>query len=63
MFCLTEVGEQQVGWVPEKDRAILDAGGKACDLYYFHAKINSASGKNMEDKFSKITIFIICEAL
>lgn len=61
VFCLTEAGEQQIGWVPEKDQAIMDAIGKACDLPNFHAKIDSTSTKNMGDNFTKITIFIICE--
>lgn len=51
------------GSTPEKGRAILDAVGKACDLPNFHAKIDSARGKNMRDKFTKIIIFILCEAL
>lgn len=38
-FFLTEAGEQQIGWVPEKDQAVMDAVGKACDLPSFHAKI------------------------
>ena len=63
VFCLTESREQQIGWVPEKDQTILDAVGKACHLPNFHAKIDSASAKNMADKFTKITISIICEAL
>ena len=63
MFCLTEAGEQQIGWVTKRTRAILDVVGKACDLPNFHAKIDSASAKNMGDKFTKITIFIICGAL
>lgn len=63
VFCLTEAGEQQIGWVPEKDQAILVAVGKACHLPNFHAKIDSASAKNIADKFTKITISITCEAL
>ena len=54
----------------KRTRAILDAVGKACDLPNFHAKIDSliieliiASAKNMGEKFTKITIFIICGAL
>ena len=47
----------------KRTRAILDAVGKACDLPNFHAKIDSASAKNMGDKFTMITIFIICGAL
>ena len=25
VFCLTEAGEQQIDWVPDKDRTVLDA--------------------------------------
>ncbi|RMX54397.1 hypothetical protein pdam_00013863, partial [Pocillopora damicornis] len=34
----------------KRTRAILDVVGKACDLPNFHAKIDSASAKNMGDK-------------
>ena len=47
----------------KRTRAILDAVGKAGDLPNFHAKIDGASAKNMGDKFTKITIIIICGAL
>ena len=47
----------------KRTRTILDAVGKAGDLPNFHAKIDSASAKNMGDKFTKMTIFIICGAL
>ena len=47
----------------KRTRAILDAVAKACDLPNFLAKIDSASAKNMGDKFTKMTIFIICGAL
>ena len=38
----------------KRTRAILDVVGKACDLPNFHAKIDSATAKNMGDKFTKI---------
>jgi len=63
VFGLTDEVEQQIGWVPEKDQAILDAFGKACELPNFHAKIYNTSAKSIADKFTKITISIICEAL
>ena len=47
----------------KRTRAILDAVGKAGDLPNFHAKIDGACAKNMGDKFTKITIIIICGAL
>ena len=46
VFCLTEAGEHQIGWVPEKDQAITV--GKACDLLNFHARIDSISAKKWE---------------
>ena len=62
VFCLTEAGEQQIGWVTEKDPWNF-AVGKAYDLPNYHAKIDSVSAKNMGGKFTNITIFIICGAL
>ncbi|RMX50527.1 hypothetical protein pdam_00024187 [Pocillopora damicornis] len=56
---LTEAGEQQIGWVTEKDPCNFGCCWKGRRL----AKIDSASTKNMGDKFTKITIFIICGAL
>ena len=61
VFCLTEAGEQQIGWVPDKDRTVLDAVEKACPLPIFRAKIDSATAKTMGDKFTKIILSIMCE--
>ena len=61
VFCLTEAGEQQIDWVPDKDRTVLDAVGKACPLPNLRAKIDSANAKTMGDKFTKIIISIMCE--
>ena len=61
MFCLTEAGESQIGWVPEKDEANLNAIENALHLPNFRAKINRASAKKLGDKFTKITISILCE--
>lgn len=44
-FCLTEAGESQIGWVPEKDEANLNAIENALHLPNFRAKINRASAK------------------
>ena len=57
VFCVTEAGEQQIGWIPEKNRLFFDAVGKAFGLPNFHAKIDSASNKNTGDKFTEITFF------
>ena len=62
VFGLTDEGEQQIGWVPEKDQAILDVVGKACELPNFYATIYNTSAKSIADKFTKITISIIFEA-
>lgn len=63
VFCLTEAGESQIGWVPvpEKDEANLNAIENALHLPNFRAKINRASAKKLGDKFTKITISILCE--
>ena len=46
VFCLTEAGEHQIGWVPEKDQVITVE--KAYDLLNFHAKIDSMNAKKWE---------------
>ena len=46
VFCLTEAGEHQIGWVPEKDQAITVE--KECDSLNFHAKIDSINAKKWE---------------
>ena len=46
VFCHTEAGEHQIGWVPEKDQATT--AEKECDLLNFHAKIDSISAKKWE---------------
>ena len=59
MFCLTEAGEQQIGWVPEKDLTILHAVGKPCLLLNARAKIDSATAQIMGEQFLKI-IYHFC---
>ena len=59
MFSLTEAGEQQIGWVPEKDQATMGAVGKACLLPKFNAKIDSTITKYIGHNFTKVTTFII----
>lgn len=63
--------QQQIGWVPEKDQATMDAVGKVCDLPNFHAKIDSTNtkikkywrqfyrGNNFYNYNKKITIKIV----
>ena len=61
VFCLTKEREEQIGWVQEKEQSLFDAIGMAYNLPNFRAKIHSASCKNLGDKFTKITIAVICE--
>ena len=61
VFCLTETGENQIGWIPEKCKSVFDAVGKTCHLLNFRAKIDSESAKTMGDNFTKIIISIMCE--
>ena len=61
VFCLTEEGEQQIGWVPENNPTVLDAVLQTYCLPSFRAKIDTATSKTIADKFTKITIYLICE--
>ena len=61
VFCLTDAGEQQISWVPDKDRTVLDPVGKPCPLPNIRAKIDSATAKTMGDEFTTIIISIMCE--
>ena len=55
VFCLTEEGEQQIGWVPENNQTVLDVVRQIYCLPGFRAKIDTATSKTMADKFTKIT--------
>ena len=59
VFSLTEAGERQIGWVPEKDQATMGDVLKACHLPNFHDKIDSTSTKYIGHNFTKVTTFII----
>ena len=61
VFCLTEKREEQIRWVPGKKQTLFDATGLVYNLSNFRGQIDSASCKNLEDKFTKITIAVICE--
>ena len=61
VFCLTEEGEQQIGWVPGNNQTVLDVVRRIYSLPGFRAKIDTAASKTMADKFTKITIYLICE--
>ena len=63
VFCLTGEREEQIGWVPEKEQSMFDTIGMAYNLPNFRAKIHGANCKNLHvgDKFTKITIAVICE--
>lgn len=56
VFCFLKTGEQQIGWVPEKDQIILDHVVKACLLPNFQAKVDRATCKTLGDEFSKILV-------
>jgi len=47
VICLIEAGEQQIGWVTEKDQAILDAVRKVRNLPNFHAKKSQKYGRQV----------------
>ena len=59
VFSVTEAGEQQIGWVPEKDQATVGAVGKACQMPNVHAKIDSTITKYIGHNFTTVTTFII----
>ena len=52
-----------INWLisPAKEQSLFDAIGMGYNLPKFRAKIHSASCKNLADKFTKITIAVICE--
>ena len=61
VFCLTEEGEQQIGWVPENNQTVLDVVRQTYCLPSFRAKTDTAASKTIADKFTKITIYLLCE--
>ena len=61
VFCLTKEGEQQIGWLPENNQAVLDVVRQTHCLPGFRAKIDTATPETMADKCTKITIYLICE--
>lgn len=63
MFCLTGQREEQIRWIPEKEQSLFDTNGMAYNLPKVCAKIPSVSCKNLGDKFTKITIAVICAFL
>ena len=60
VFCLTEEGEQQIGWVPENNQTVLDDGyvRQTYCLPGFRAKVDTATSKIRADKFTKISIYL-----
>ena len=58
VFCLTEEGEQQIGWVPENNQTVLDVVRQTYCLPGFRAKIDTATSKTMADKFTNIIIYL-----
>ena len=61
VFCLLKTGEEQIGWVPEKDQRLLEDVRKACLLPKFLAKIDRATCVTLGDAFNKVVISIICD--
>ena len=61
VFCLTEEGEQHIGWVPENNQTVLDVVRQTYCLPSFRAKIDTAASKTIAYKFTKITIYLLCE--
>ena len=60
VFCLTEEGEQQIGWVPENNQTVLDDSyvRQTYCLPGFRAKVDTATSKIRADKFTKISIYL-----
>ena len=62
VFILLEPGEQQIGWVPEKNSNTFLKTEKACrSLNILQTKIEEASCKPVTDKFCKIKITLACK--
>ena len=61
VFCLTEEGEQQIGWLPKNNQTVLDVVRQTYCLPSFRAKIDTATSETMADNFTKITVHLICE--
>ena len=62
VFSLLETGEQQIGWVPEKNSNTFLKIEQAClCLNVLQAKIEEASCKPVTNKFCKIIITLACE--
>ena len=61
VFRLFKTGEEQIGWVPEKDQRLLEDVRKACLSPKFQVKIDRATCVTVGDAFTKIVISIICD--
>ena len=62
VFCLLKTGDEQIGWVPEKDQRLLEDVRKACLSPTFQVKIDRATCVTVGEAFNKIVIIsIICD--
>ena len=59
-FFLFEEGERQIGWIPERDQIVFQRVEKLLAQDGFQANIVNSSRKFINEKFSKITISIVC---
>ena len=60
VFCLFKEGELQIGWIPESDQLLFNRIEKLSTHDSFKAKIIYSNKKFINEKFSKITISIVC---
>ena len=60
VFCLFKEWELQIGWTPESDQLLFNRIEKLSTHDSFKAKIIYSNKKFINEKFSKITISIVC---
>ena len=61
VFCLFNTGEEQIGWVPEKDQKLLEDVRKAYQLPKFRVRIDRVTCHTVGDAFTKVVISLICD--
>ena len=61
VFCLFNTGEEQIGWVPEKDQKLLEDVRKAYQLPKFRVRIDRATCHTVGDAFTEVVISLICD--
>lgn len=60
VFCVLLSGEQQIGWVPEKDRKLYERINLIYQQPSFCVKLIKATSKRISETFSRIDITISC---